>query len=50
MNDAFLPQSGWKLLSADSQKTQGENHAAINAFDGQPWASVAELDLVGVAP
>jgi hypothetical protein len=33
VNDGFLPQSGWKLLYADSQETQGENGAATNAFD-----------------
>lgn len=33
---AELPQSGWKLLSVDSQETVGENGAATNAFDGNP--------------
>lgn len=33
---APLPQSGWTLVSADSQETAAENGAAANAFDGNP--------------
>ncbi|MEW2417275.1 TIM-barrel domain-containing protein [Streptomyces sp. NPDC046866] len=33
---AAIPQSAWKLLSADSQETAAENGAAANAFDGNP--------------
>ncbi|MFF5703518.1 TIM-barrel domain-containing protein [Streptomyces sp. NPDC012794] len=31
-----VPQTAWKLLSADSQETAAENGAAVNAFDGDP--------------
>ncbi len=34
VDDGFLPQSGWTLLKADSEETQGEDGHAINAFDG----------------
>jgi F5/8 type C domain/Glycosyl hydrolases family 43 len=33
VNDGFLPQSGWTLLSVDSEETQGEDGRATNAFD-----------------
>jgi hypothetical protein len=33
VNDGFLPQSGWTLLYADSEETQGEDGHATNAFD-----------------
>lgn len=32
-NDGFIPQSGWKLIRADSEETEGENGRATNAFD-----------------
>ena len=31
-----IPQSGWKLLSVDSQETTCGNYAAVNSFDGNP--------------
>ncbi|MEV4557817.1 TIM-barrel domain-containing protein [Kitasatospora sp. NPDC049285] len=31
-----IPQAGWKVVSADSQETVGENGAAANAIDGNP--------------
>ncbi|MFC9292790.1 TIM-barrel domain-containing protein [Streptomyces sp. NPDC057011] len=41
-----IAQSGWSLVSADSQETSAENGAAVGAFDGDPatmwhtaWAS-----------
>lgn len=34
VDDGFLPQSGWKLLKADSEETEGEDGHATNAFDG----------------
>jgi hypothetical protein len=33
VDDGYLPQSGWTLLFADSEETQGENGRATNAFD-----------------
>jgi hypothetical protein len=33
-DDGFLPQTNWKLVSADSQETQAEDGSATNAFDG----------------
>ena len=33
VNDGYLPQSGWTLISTDSEETQGENGRATNAFD-----------------
>ncbi|MFJ9340493.1 TIM-barrel domain-containing protein [Streptomyces sp. NPDC101733] len=33
---AAIPQTGWKLVSADSQESASENGAARNAFDGNP--------------
>ena len=38
----LLSKNGWSLRSFDSQETAGANHAAVNAFDGDPntfWAS-----------
>ncbi|MCL4696797.1 MAG: discoidin domain-containing protein, partial [Burkholderiaceae bacterium] len=35
-NGQWLSRAGWQV-SADSQETQGENGAFINAFDGDPW-------------
>jgi len=32
----YLPQTGWSLLSVDSQETSCYNGAAINGFDGNP--------------
>lgn len=32
-NDGFVPQSGWKLIRADSQETSEEDGSATNAFD-----------------
>lgn len=48
---AALPKTAWALLYADSQETQCENGAAVNAFDGnsatiwhtQYCSSVAQL-------
>ncbi len=34
VDDGFLPQTGWTLIKADSEETQGEDGRAINAFDG----------------
>jgi hypothetical protein len=31
-----IPQSGWSLLSVDSQETTCGNYAAVNSFDGKP--------------
>ena len=33
-DDGFLPQTGWALVSADSEETAGEDGHAVNAFDG----------------
>jgi hypothetical protein len=33
-DDGFLPQTDWKLVSADSQETEAEDGSATNAFDG----------------
>jgi len=33
-SDGFLPQTTWKLVSADSEETQAEDGSATNAFDG----------------
>ncbi|MCP3979445.1 MAG: PKD domain-containing protein [bacterium] len=33
---APIPQSGWSLVSVDSQETTGEDGAATNSFDGDP--------------
>ncbi|MFB8306841.1 TIM-barrel domain-containing protein [Kitasatospora purpeofusca] len=33
---APIPQTGWKVVAADSQETAGENGAAANAIDGNP--------------
>jgi hypothetical protein len=33
VNDGYLPQSGWKLLYVDSEELEGEDGAAVNAFD-----------------
>ena len=41
VNDGFLPQAGWTLLSTDSEETQGENGRAINAFDGSSSTHLA---------
>ena len=49
VNDGFLPQSGWKLLDADSQETQGENGAATNAFDGSS-STIWHTQYTGSAP
>jgi hypothetical protein len=32
----IIPQSGWSLLSVDSQETTCGNYKAVNAFDGNP--------------
>jgi hypothetical protein len=32
----IIPQSGWRLLSVDSQETTCGNYAAVNSFDGNP--------------
>jgi hypothetical protein len=33
----LIPQTGWRLLSVDSQQTScGENYSAVNSFDGNP--------------
>ena len=32
----LIPRSGWQLKFVSSQETEGENGAAINAFDGDP--------------
>jgi hypothetical protein len=49
VNDGFLPQSGWKLLYADSQETQGENGAATNAFDDSS-STIWHTQYTGSAP
>ncbi len=33
LDDGYVPQSGWKLLRADSEETEKENGQATNAFD-----------------
>lgn len=33
VNDGYLPQTGWKLLFADSEETTAENGRATRAFD-----------------
>ena len=33
---AAIPQTGWKLVKADSEETEGDNGRAVNAFDGKP--------------
>jgi lysophospholipase L1-like esterase len=38
----LLTKTGWSLRFVDSQETAGANHAAVNAFDGNPatfWAT-----------
>ena len=49
---APIAQSGWSLVSADSQETSAENGAAANAFDGNPatlwhtaWSSAKPAPL-----
>src|SRR5208283_2438223 len=32
----IIPQSGWSLLSVDSQETVCGNYGAVNSFDGNP--------------
>jgi hypothetical protein len=32
----IIPQSGWSLLSVDSQETTCGNYAAVKSFDGNP--------------
>jgi F5/8 type C domain/Glycosyl hydrolases family 43 len=34
VEDGFLPQTGWKLVRADSEETSAENGRASRAFDG----------------
>ena len=34
VDDGFIPQTGWKLVRADSEETAAENGRATNAFDG----------------
>lgn len=44
-----IPQTGWSLLSVDSQELVGESGAAVNAFDGNVnthWAT----NYVGSSP
>jgi len=36
VSNGFLPQTGWKLVFADSQETQDQDDHATNAFDGSP--------------
>ncbi|MBN2192997.1 MAG: discoidin domain-containing protein [Polyangiaceae bacterium] len=33
VQDEFIPQTGWTLLHADSEETEGEDGEATNAFD-----------------
>ena len=33
-DQTLIPQTGWSLISADSQETSAENGKATNAFDG----------------
>jgi large repetitive protein len=33
---ALIPSTGWRLVSASSEETTGENGRATNAFDGNP--------------
>lgn len=49
---APIAQSGWSLVSADSQESSAENGAATNAFDGNPatlwhtaWSSAKPAPL-----
>jgi hypothetical protein len=36
LRPSTIPKSAWRLKSADSQELQGENGAAVNAFDNDP--------------
>jgi hypothetical protein len=35
-NTDFVPHTGWKLVTVDSEETNGEDGAATNAFDDSP--------------
>ncbi len=45
----LIPQTGWSLLSVDSQETTCYNGAAINAFDGNP-ATMWHTQFCGGTP
>jgi len=49
VNDGFLPQSGWKLLYADSQETQAEDGHATNAFDNSA-STIWHTQYTGTTP
>ncbi len=48
-NPSLIPQTGWSLLSVDSQETTCYNGAATNAFDGNP-ATLWHTQFCGGAP
>jgi hypothetical protein len=48
-NDGFVPQSGWKLVLADSEETQAEDGHATNAFDGSS-STIWHTQYAGSAP
>jgi hypothetical protein len=49
VDNGYVSQSGWTLLSADSEETQGENGRATNAFDGSS-STIWHTQYTGTAP
>jgi hypothetical protein len=49
VKDGYVPQTGWKLISADSQETQAEDGSAANAFDGSA-STFWHTQYTGTAP
>ncbi|HXU61586.1 MAG TPA: discoidin domain-containing protein, partial [Polyangia bacterium] len=45
----LIPQTGWSLVYADSQETQGEDGQATNAFDGST-STIWHTQYTGSAP
>jgi hypothetical protein len=49
VDDGFIPQHDWKLISADSEETAGENGRAANAFDDSA-STIWHTQYTGAAP